>query len=111
MDELKDVDSGLYRDAGALPDALRMQVRRRRIVHRLKTGSGVALGVLLMTVVGVFIAQPNASNESINRPLNGAVISIDDPIFDTLDVEAERSPDATVWRASMLLNSDWSMGL
>ncbi len=106
MDELKAMEFG---DAGAMPDALRARVQRRRMVHRARVGGGM-LCVLLVAVVGVMLARPSASTPTMDGWRDGAVISIDDPMFDALDGgRGGLGSDLTRWRAGARLDGDWAL--
>ncbi|MEZ6163297.1 MAG: hypothetical protein R3B67_02565 [Phycisphaerales bacterium] len=103
MDELK---RGEFGDAGAMPEMLRARVRRRRVVHRVKMG-GAGLCVLLVAVVGVLIARPGVEVRN-DGWRDGAVISIDDPMFDALDGgRGQPGGDLTQWRAGARFDGDW----
>lgn len=102
MDELKRVEFG---DAGALPEALRSRVRRRRVVHRARVGGGVVC-VLLVAVVGVLVGRPGGQSQQGSWQ-NNAVITIDDPMFDALDEGLGNSRVDTRWRAGARLDGDW----
>lgn len=103
MDELKRVEFG---DAGAMPEMLRSRVRRRRMLHRVKIG-GAGLCVLLVAVVGVLMARPGAQGTGMEGWREGAVIGIDDPMFDALDSGRGMGRVDTRWRAGARLDGDW----
>ena len=103
MDELKRVEFG---DAGAMPEMLRAKVRRRRVVHRVKMG-GAGLCVLMVAVVGVLMARPTSQKPALDGWRDGAVIGIDDPIFDALDQGRGMGRADTRWRAGARLDGDW----
>ncbi|MCA9274580.1 MAG: hypothetical protein KDA29_00985 [Phycisphaerales bacterium] len=102
MDELKRVEFG---DAGAMPEMLRAKVRRRRVVHRAKVG-GAGLCVVMVTVVGVLIARPGVEVRN-DGWRDGAVIGIDDPMFDALDQGRGMGRVDPRWRAGARLDGDW----
>ena len=102
MDELKRVEFG---DAGAMPEMLRSRVRRRRVVHRVKVG-GAGLCVLMVAVLGVLIARPGVEVRN-DGWRDGAVIGIDDPMFDALDQGHGMGRVDSRWRAGARLDGDW----
>lgn len=102
MDELKRVEFG---GAGAMPEMLRARVRRRRVVHRVKMG-GAGLCVLLVAVVGVLMARPGVEVRD-DGWRDGAVIGIDDPMFDALDQGRGMGRVDSRWRAGARLDGDW----
>ncbi|MCR9075434.1 MAG: hypothetical protein NXI07_05280 [bacterium] len=102
MDELKRVEFG---DAGAMPETLRSRVRRRRVVHRARVGGGVVC-VLLVAVVGVLVGRPGDPSPQ-DSWRGGAVITIDDPMFDALDRGDGMGRVDTRWRAGARLDGDW----
>ena len=103
MDEMKRVEFG---EAGAMPEALRARVRRRRVVHRVKMGGAVAC-VVLVAVLGVLMARPGAQSPALDGWRDGAVISIDDPMFDALDQGHGMGRVDTRWRAGARLDGEW----
>ena len=107
MDELKSMEFG---DAGAMPEMLRSRVRRRRVLHRVKIG-GAGLCVLLVSVVGVFAIQPSDRGNALDGWREGAVIGIDDPMFDALDSGRGMGRVDPRWRAGARLDGDWVLEL
>lgn len=107
MDELKRVEFG---DAGAMPEMLRTQLRRRRVVRRVKVGGGGVLCLLLVAAVGVLVARPGDPSAPGSWQ-DGAVISIDDPMFDALDRGDGMGRVDTRWRAGARLDGDWVLGI
>lgn len=103
MDELKRVEFGA---AGAIPEMLRARLRRRRVVHRVKMG-GAGLCVVMVAVLGVVMARPGDQSPQ-DSWRGGAVISIDDPMFDALDGgSGQPGGDLTRWRAGARVDGDW----
>ena len=102
MDELRKMEVG---DAGAMPETLRSRVRRRRVVHRARVGGGVVC-VLLVAVVGVLVARPGDPSAQGSWQ-GGAVITIDDPMFDALDRGDGMGRVDTRWRAGARLDGEW----
>ena len=102
MDEMK---TGSFGDSGGLPDAVRTTVRRRRAMHRAKAG-GAVLCVVLVAALGVLMTRPGveATKEAWRE---GAVISIDDPMFDALDRGFGENRVDPRWRAGVRLDGDW----
>ncbi|MAO25124.1 MAG: hypothetical protein CMJ35_06750 [Phycisphaerae bacterium] len=104
MDELKAVEFG---DAGGLPDAVRSRVRRRRAVRRVRGLAGSAAVLALCAVVGVFVIGPGDHGAGVHGRSDGAVISLDDPMFDALDQGRGMGRVDTRWRAGARLDGDW----
>ncbi len=102
MDELKKMEVG---DVGAMPDALRARVRRRRVAHRARVGVGVVC-VVLVAAVGMMMVQVD---EETTRDAweHNAVFSLDDPMFDALDEGYRNNRVDTRWRAGARLDGDW----
>lgn len=102
MDEMK---TGSFGDSGGLPDAVRICVRRRRVVHRAKT-AGAAVCVVIVATIGVVVSRP-ADQSAGDAWRHGAVISIDDPMFDALDRGVGENRVDPRWRAGARLDGDW----
>lgn len=101
MDEFKTIEFG---DAGALPAALRTKLKRRRLVRRTRGVAGSVVIVALCAAVGVYVMQPMEHTPSTPGWRAGAVITLDDPMFDALDgVNRDQRID-TRWRAGARLN-------
>jgi hypothetical protein len=102
MDELK---TNAFGDSGRMPDTVRSRVRRRRITHRVQTG-GAVLCVALVAALGVLMTRPSVESPD-NAWRGGAVISIDDPMFDALDRGLGENRVDPRWRAGARLDGDW----
>jgi hypothetical protein len=106
MDEFKTIDFG---DVGVLPDALRTKLKRRRGVRRVRQFAGSAMIVALCAAAGVYMTQPIKQTPSTAGWHAGAVITLDDPMFDILDeVNGDQRVD-TRWRAGAWLDGDWAL--
>ena len=108
MDEFKSMDAGAMGDAGTLPGELRRALRRRRIMRRGRGLAGSAVVLALLAAVGVFVADPDRDGMDMQGWNDGAVISIDDPMFDALDGIGDGIGGGvdTRWRAGARLNSE-----
>jgi len=99
--------------SGALPASVRARVRRRRVVHRVKTGGGAIAGLAACVLVVVVLMRPSASGPGQGVPSwnEGAVIGIDDPMFDALDGRGGSLTGGTRWRAGMRLDDEWVLDI
>jgi len=104
MDEFKAVEFG---DAGAMPVALRARLKRRRAARRVRGLAGSAVVLALCAVVGVFLLKPMQQTPSVPGWRAGAVITLDDPMFDALDGGNGDQRVDTRWRAGTRLDGDW----
>lgn len=108
MDEIRALEFG---DAGGLPAVLRARLRRRRHVRRARAMGGAALVASLFAAAGVLVVVPVEDDSVPQGMRDGAVISIDDPMFDSLDWRGESGGDLTRWRAGARLEDVWLLEL
>lgn len=110
MDEIQAVEFG---DTGGLPTALRAMLRRRRHVRRARAIGGAALVASLFAAGGALVVPPVEDDSGAQSWRDGAVISIsiDDPMFDSLDWRGESGGDLTRWRAGARLEDVWLLEL
>ena len=101
MDEMKVFQSGAIGEPGTLPDGLRAMVRRRRAVRRVRACGG-AIGACVCVLAVSLVFWPAA--DTVGREPGGAVlVTIDDPMFDSLDRGAAGPRVGRGWRAGMRL--------
>lgn len=108
MDEFKAVEFG---DAGAMPVALRARLKRRRAARRVRGLAGSAVVLALCAAVGVYVMPPMEHTPSTPGWRAGAVITLDDPMFDALDGGNGDQRMDTRWRAGARLDGDWVLEL
>jgi len=100
MDRLETLDCGSFGDAGGLPDSLRARVRRQRAARRAKICGGlISVCVLLIALVVMPFAvdsrgAPDASHSG------EMLLTIDDPIFDSLEHGLSGMRADSGWRAN-----------
>lgn len=108
MDEFKTIEFG---DAGALPETLRTKLKRRRAVRRVRGAAGSAVVVALCVAVGVYLMQPMEQTPSTPGWRAGAMITLDDPMFDALDGGNGDQRVDTRWRAGARFNEELVLDL
>lgn len=116
-----ELSGGDFGRGGTLPEAVRAKVRGRRTARRVRTLGAAA--VLALCAAGFLKLRPAAPGTLPDRPTpqhaSGAIIGIDDPMFEGLDGTApvgsqgarDAAPRGVVWRAGLRRNEGLSLDI
>jgi|GEM_PF-5110542 len=97
-------------DAGDLPEAVLLGVRRSRRLRRMKLSSGTLLALAMcIAIPGVLIPRLTAPHSQAHTPYQHAAIMIDDPMFHDLDGTETPETNTKQWRVDGFRLDNWSL--